>query len=317
MEPDFRQLMYLLAIAECGSFSRAATTLRMSQPALSNSIASLEQRLNTKLLNRGRSGAALTDTGHVLVRHARILQTQMGRAIEELALLRHGAFGPLVIGVTPVAAASLVPRALAQIKREMPSLAVRVHEAVFKEGMEGLMNGSLDLMVGPIGVYPPVEGIEEQPLTVDPFCIVVRASHFLAKRRSVSLRQLTDAQWVLPSDNSAFHRQLEALFVVAGLGWPKNAIATNSMMALKSIAMHSDCVALMPRQLVELERKSGLLATIRLVEGDVSRALGISWARDRKRSAAAEAFIRILQDCTRSERQTTGSASQTRAAQIA
>ena len=107
---------------------------------------------------------------------------------------------------------------------------------------------------------------------------------------------------MLPSDHSAFHKQLEALFVVAGLGWPKNAIVTNSMIAMKSIAMHSDCVALMPKQLVELEQKAGILATVRLHEGGVSRALGISWARDRKPSPAAETFVRILHDCTRAER---------------
>jgi DNA-binding transcriptional LysR family regulator len=105
---------------------------------------------------------------------------------------------------------------------------------------------------------------------------------------------------VLPSDQGAFHRQLEALFVIAGLGWPKNAIATNSMMAMKSIAMHGDCVALMPKQLVELERKAGLLVTVRLVEGGVSRALGISFARDRSLSPPAETFVQILHDCARS-----------------
>ena len=306
MDPDYRQLMYLLAVAECGSFSRAAAKLRMSQPALSNSIASLEQRINAKLLNRGRSGAALTDTGHVLVRHARTLQTQMSRATEEIGLLRQASFGPLIIGVTPVAAATLVPRAVARIKREMPTLAIRVHETVFKEGMVGLLNGSLDLMVGPIGVYPQVDGIEEQRLTVDPFTIVVRKGHTLSKRRSVSLRQMTQVEWVLPSDHSAFHKQLESLFVIAGLGWPKNAIQTNSMLAMKSIAMHSDCVALMPRQLVELERKAGLLTTIRLVEGGASRALGISWARNHQQSPANVAFVRILHDCARPRRYGSG-----------
>lgn len=299
MEPDYRQLMYLLAIAECGNFSRAAEKLRMSQPALSNSIAALELRLDAKLLNRGRFGAALTDAGHVLVRHARILQTQMGRATEEIGLVRQASFGPLAIGVTPVAAANMVPRALALIRREMPSLAIRVHETVFRDGMDGLLNGSLDLMVGPIGVYPPVDGIEEQRLTVDPFTIVVRKGHALSKHRSISLRQMTDVEWVLPSDHSAFHKQLESLFVVSGLGWPKNAITTNSMMAMKSIAMYSDCVALMPKQLVELERKTGMLVTIRLVEGDMARALGVSWARRPEERSPAEAFVRVLRDCAR------------------
>ena len=73
MEPDYRQLMYLLAIAECGSFSRAAAKLRMSQPALSNSIAALERALGVRVLDRTRNGATLTDFGRLLANHAEAL----------------------------------------------------------------------------------------------------------------------------------------------------------------------------------------------------------------------------------------------------
>jgi molybdate transport repressor ModE-like protein len=299
MDPDYRQLMHLLAIGRCGTFSRAAAELRMSQPALSNSISQLESRLKVRVLERGRNGAQLTDAGRALVRHAEILQSQMGRAVEEIRFQRQSQLGPLIVGVTPVAAASLVPRALAQLKKDMPALAVSIQETVFHDGIGDLLKGNLDVMVGPIGVYAPVEGIEEQRLTVDPFSLVVRSGHALSRRRSASLRQIADVEWVLPSDRSAFHRQLEALFVVAGLGWPSRAITTNSMTAMKAIVMHTDCVALMPRQLVAIEQKAGLLKTIRLVEAGASRALGISWARGRKPSGPAEAFIEALHDCAR------------------
>lgn len=297
MEPDYRQLMYLLAIARRGTFSGAAQDLRMSQPALSNSIALLEERLQTKVLSRGRAGAELTDAGRVLVRHAEQLQTQMKRAVEEIKFHRQAFEGPLNVGVTPVAAANLVPRALGQLKREMPRLVVRVQETVFHDGIEALLKGTLDVMVGPIGVYAPVAGISEKPLTTDPFRIVVRSGHALAKKRSASLRHLKDCEWVLPSDQSAFHRQLEALFVVAGIGWPTQAITTNSMIAMKSIVIHSDCVALMPKQLVAIEQRADLIKTIRLVEAGASRALGISWAEHRMPTEPASAFMRILQGC--------------------
>jgi LysR family transcriptional regulator of gallate degradation len=297
MEPDYRQLMYLLAIARRGTFSGAAQDLRMSQPALSNSIALLEERLQTKVLNRGRAGAELTDAGRVLVRHAERLEVQMRRAVEEITFRRQAFEGPLNVGVTPVAAANLVPRALARLKREMPHLVVRVQEIVFHEGIDGLLKGTLDVMVGPIGVYAPVAGIAEKPLMIDPFSIVIRSGHPLAKMRSVSLRQLRECEWVLPSDQSAFHRQLEALFVVAGIGWPNNAITTNSMIAMKSVVIHSDCVALMPKQLVAVEQRAALIKTIRLVEAGASRALGISWAEDRKPTEPTRALMRILQDC--------------------
>ncbi|MFZ5692677.1 MAG: LysR family transcriptional regulator [Pseudomonadota bacterium] len=297
MEPDYRQLMYLLAIARRGTFSGAAQDLRMSQPALSNSIALLEDRLQTAVLRRGRSGAVLTDAGRVLVRHAEQLEVQMKRAVEEIGFHRQAFEGPLNVGVTPVAAANLVPRALAQLRRERPRLVVRVQETVFREGVDDLLKGTMDVMVGPIGVYAPVPGIAEKPLMIDPFSIVVRSGHPLAGKASASLRRLKDCDWVLPSDQSAFHRQLEALFVVAGIGWPNHAITTNSMIAMKSIVINSDCVALMPKQLVTIEQRAGLIKTIRLVEAGASRALGISWAEDREPTEPAKTFMRTLQGC--------------------
>jgi DNA-binding transcriptional LysR family regulator len=174
-----------------------------------------------------------------------------------------------------------------------------VLETVFSEAMPALLKGSIDLMVGPIGVYPTVEGIEEERLTTDPFTIIVRSGHPLRRRRSMSLRQLEHAQWVLPSDRSAYHHQLEALFVVTGLRWPFDCIATNSMAAMKSIVINSDCIAIMPRQLVALERNAGLLHCIHLAEAGGTRALGLSWAKGRKFSPIAARFAEIVRESAR------------------
>jgi LysR family transcriptional regulator, regulator for genes of the gallate degradation pathway len=148
--------------------------------------------------------------------------------------------------------------------------------------------------VGPIGVYPPVEGVEEEALATDPFCVIARTGNPLAKHRRVSLRQLKDAPWVLPSEQSAYHHQLEALFVVAGVRWPDARIATNSMTAMKAIVMNSDCVAIMPKQLIGLEHSAKLLVAVGLAESGAARSLGLSWASDRVLPASAQRFAEII-----------------------
>jgi DNA-binding transcriptional LysR family regulator len=299
MELELKPLLNLLAIARDGSFSRAAESRNVSQPALSNSIAQLENRVGGRLLERGRHGAQLTELGRTLARHAEAIEAQLTRAADELACAHGSVAGPLVIGVTPVAAAHLVPRALRALKSEMPNVAVSVIETVFSEAMPALLKGAIDLMVGPIGVYPTVEGVVEEPLATDPFTIIVRAGHPLGRRRAMSLRELAQARWVLPSDQSAYHHQLEALFVVAGLRWPLDCIATNSMAAMKALVIHGDCVAIMPRQLVALERRAGLIRCVRLAEAGGTRALGLSRAKERKLSAIAERFAEIIRACAR------------------
>ena len=116
------------------------------------------------------------------------------------------------------------------------------------------------------------------------------------------MREIADADWVLPNDQSAFHHQLEALFIVAGVAWPTNAIVTNSMVALKSIVMHGDGVALFRGNWWRLERETGLLHCIDLIEAGAARALGLSWARDRKLSPLAQRFAEIIRACASEER---------------
>jgi molybdate transport repressor ModE-like protein len=302
MELDLKHLRNLLAIARHGSFSRAAATLKMSQPALSNSIVQLERRLGDRVLERGRHGAQLTELGHVLTRHAELMEVGLNRALEEIRTHERAGIGPLLIGVTPIAAAQLVPQALRLLRQEIPNLSASVLELSFADAMPALLKGQIDLMVGPVGVYAKVDGVEEERLTTDPFAIIVRSGHPLGRRKSISLRELADAAWVLPNDQSAFHHQLEALFIVAGVAWPAHAILTNSMVALKAMVVHGDGIAIMPRQLVGLERKAGLLHCIELVEAGAARALGLSKARDRKLPPVAQRFVDIIRVCAQEDR---------------
>ena len=99
---------------------------------------------------------------------------------------------------------------------------------------------------------------------------------------------------MLPNEQSAYHHQLEALFVVAGIRWPDARIATNSMTAMKAIVINSDCVAIMPKQLIGLERSAKLLAAMDLAESGAARSLGLSWARDRVLPAIVLRFAEVV-----------------------
>ena len=312
MDIDLKHLLNLLAIAREGSFGRAAVSLKISQPALSNSIAQLERRIGRgRVLDRGRHGAKLTSLGEMLLRHAEIIEMQMGRLGGEIDHHKCATRGPLVVGVTPVAAARLVPRAIGRLLAETPSVAVSIHETGYHEATSALLKGALDVVVGPIGVYPPIELIQEEDLAIDPFALIVRSNHKLACRRSISLQKLDNVHWVLPAEESAYRRQLEALFMMTGLHWPMQGVLTNSMSAMKALIVNTDCVGIMPLQLVAMERESGVLHSIRLTETGAARHLGVSWPKDRKLSPIAERFLQLLRECARERHASNGSTSWT------
>lgn len=299
MNIEHRQLRHLLTIVRCGSFSLAARELRISQPALSASIAQLEANIGGKLLDRGRNGAVATTLGATMARHAEIIDMQMRRAIDEAVHSRAHAQGPLNLAVTPVAAAHVLPRAIAAVKAELPDAAIHIRETVFSDAMQGLLQGAFDISLGPIGVYPSWKGVLEERLSSDTFCLIARAGNDIFHTRSQSLRSLADAQWVLPSDQSAYRHQLEALFIVGGVPWPARAVLTDSMVVIKTIVMHSDCIAIMPQQLVQLELKAGVLQRNGLKEAGTVRALGLAYAADRPLAPLAQRFIDILRQQAR------------------
>lgn len=288
--------MNLLAIARSGSFTRAAKTLGISQPALSNCMAQLEHRVRERVLTRSRQGVTLTDAGEILVRYAQQMEIQSARAVNELKHKKIGVEGPLVLGVMPVATAVMVPAAIGRLRREYPKAVLTVLEFVcnYDEAIQALRGGALDILVGPIGVYPRAEEINEERLLMDPLYLIFRDGHPMARRSRLSIRDVDMSSWALPSQENAFRHQLEALFVVAGLEWPSTYVSTNSMTALKSIVMNSDCATIMPRQVVTLERKLKLLATVPLVESGAARALGMSFVSGRTLAPLAQRFVQIL-----------------------
>ena len=290
MRLDPRRLLDLLAIARHGSFSGAAEATNVSQPGLSQSISQLERGLGVRLLDRDRHGARLTVFGKALAFHAQALESLLDRAKEETRLLSLGMEGLLSIGITPVTAVGLVPRALEVLLRATPNVQVSVTEDIDERILAMLRSRELDLIVSRLGVSPDHPDIETEPLVFADWSLITRARHPLASRSSVSLKDLGDAQWVLPAGGSAFRVHMEKVFERAGISWPTRAISTNSILAIKAIVMSTDCVTLRAPQLVEVECEVGRLCAVELSDLEPLRPVGLMWRAGEELSPIAARF---------------------------
>jgi LysR family transcriptional regulator of gallate degradation len=294
MDIDPRHLHILLAIAEQGTFTRAAAARRISQPAMSSAIARLEQQIGVRVLERGRHGASLTDFGQLLVRHARGLQALLGQAKAEIDLKRLGYEGPLTIGGTPVTLIRLVPAAIEQLTRRNPRISITLTEGVDGALLEKLRAGEIDVMVSGVGqVVPPPDAVQETLLEL-PFDAVVNAKSALARRRVIALPDLADVQWALPTPGSAFRRHLEAIFATSGVLFPESYWGCDSLMSLKSLVTHADCVSILPRNAFALEARAGLLRGLRLRSIPSRRQIGVMTLRRRAGSPLVDRFLAAL-----------------------
>jgi DNA-binding transcriptional LysR family regulator len=294
MDIDPRHLRILRAIAEQGSFTRAAAAQRISQPALSAGIAQLERKLGVRVLERGRHGARLNEFGQLLIRHARGLDALLDQAKAEIDLKRLGYAGPLLIGGTPVTLIELVPAAIEQIARGHRRVSITVMEGVDAALLEKLRAGEIDVMVSGVGHTSPPADVVQEPLLELRFDAVVNARHPLAGRKVMSLRELADEQWALPTPGSAFRRHLEGMFVAAAAPFPESCWACDSLLALKALVTRASCVSILPWHAVALEARTGALRRIRLGDAASMRQIGSTTLRTRAPSPLAEHFLSAL-----------------------
>ena len=295
---DPKRLIELLRIADRGSFTRAAAALGVSQPALSNSIAVLERMLGVRVFKRTRNGATLTEFGRLLAGHAAAIDSVLSRAVDELDAKKRGLEGSLVVGVSPVACIDIAPAAVARLKRETSNIVVTIEQRADDELIAGLRSGEIDLVVNSAGLLADGPDVVCEILARDMFVVAMRTGHRLARSKSLRIADLGDEQWVMPSPQTTMSRQIELLFSAENRPWPSQAIITNSITALKSIVMQSDCVTISSKKLIQLEVEAHRLACVPLRKQHFTREICLR-RRRAPRSPLVERFIAAIRAAAR------------------
>ena len=294
MAVEATQIANLLAIARHGSFTRAAVEKGMSQPALSNSIALLEQRLGVKVLERTRRGSTLTAFGEILVRRAEGVHSLLSDAEAEVRRHAAGVAGPLRIGATPSVLASLLPKALRALDAGGRPLDLEIVDGLDGRLVPMLRSGKIDIIVGPVDeMLGGTEDVVEEMLFEDPFWLAVGPASPFYGEKSLTLAQLADAPWALPREGSTYRRHVEALFMTAGVGWPKDCILVNALPLLESLVANTARITLVSR--AQLTQPPQPFQVIPL-DGAGRRRIGFKLRRGSRPGPLTQEFIDALKE---------------------
>jgi len=299
MTIDPRHLANLLAVVRHGSFNRAATARGLSQPALSNSVAMLERKLNARVMDRTRRGSTLTEIGAILARRALTLESLLAQIEEEVRLKGLGIEGPLTVGATTSAMLRLIPDTMDTLLAQHPKISISIIEGLDDQLVPRLQAGEIDILVCPVmGLHQAPAGIIEEVLFRDTFSIGVGPNHRLARRKSVKLAELVDEAWILPAQSSSYRRHLEAIFISAGVPWPNDRISTSSMSLVESVVTHTDRITIISRLQAANRKRGGLISVP--MEGAGGRMIGIKRRDEAEIAPLAQAFIACLREACRS-----------------
>ena len=205
------QLEYVAAIARLGSFRRAADELHISQPALSGSVRSLERELGVDLLDRGRHGARMSDSGRELFPHILTLLDAFDR-LKHAADEQHQSVRLVRLGTVNSATAPLLAPAIRQFRESHPQTQVEVVAAQQTEIHRGVMEGSLDLgLVNFLDGDDMPPDLESTPLLRGRPVVVLRADSPLAQHTAVRTADLLAEPLIVMRSGYLMHRYLHRL----------------------------------------------------------------------------------------------------------
>ena len=202
---DLRDLKYFRAVAEHGSYSRAAAVLRISQPALSRAVQ--RRDLEVTLLERHGHGARLTEAGGVLAERADALLQQLDRMRSEI---QHGADEPsgvLEFAVPPGAATYLVPPVVEAFHARYPRVFLRIRGGFSGQLSDWVLRGQVDLAC--IHDPAPMRGVKLTPLVSEEIFLVGRDTGVGSRRRYARIEDLARIPLVLPGREHSLRRLVE------------------------------------------------------------------------------------------------------------
>ncbi|GAB3113917.1 LysR family transcriptional regulator [Aestuariicella hydrocarbonica] len=290
MRIDPRGLRLFLAVCREGTISGAAHAEHLSQPSVSVAISQLERALGTKLFERFRKGIELTPAGEALQRRAMAIENLMDTAYREIQLLGQDIAGPLVVGGTPGALASLVPKVLSSFTNNFPTLEIRLLERPEPELHKMLRNYEIDLAVVTTGMKESPNDMKEMPIFSDSFSIIVGKMNDQLPNE-LSLADVEHSKWVLPDAIGGFRRQVDALFISAQAPIPHNVIRSDSLLTTKAIVRQTDYITILPREVVMPELQAGTLREVRIREVTFQRQVGFLWLKERELNQLIKTFL--------------------------
>ncbi len=289
-----RQLNYLVALADTGHFRRAAERCEISQPSLSTQIQSLEQSLGVLLVERSRSGVALTPIGRDIVERSRLILEDVQGMVDFATTAQNGLVGTIRLGAKPTLGPYILPHVVARLHREHPELSLHIREGAPRSLESELSRGVHDVILAQL----PIIGSElvAQRLFREPLYVVLAADHPLARHETIAPRDLKGLEILSLEPHYHLHDQVNALCQEFGAVMLRGYEGT-SLDALRQMVGMGMGATFMPALYVRSEIGSRSEVVVRPIQGrQITRSIGIVWRKSAGRADAYKEIANVMRD---------------------
>ena len=289
-----RQMRYLVALDDTHHFRRAAELCGISQPSLSAQLQNMEQVLGVQLVERSRSGVAVTPVGREVVARARRILDDVQGITDFTAGAQHGLVGTIRLGAKPTLGPYVLPHVVAKLHKHHPDLNLYIRESAPRELEYELGRGLHDVILAQL----PVNGSElvTKRLFREPLYLVVAADHPLANSDEVDPQQLKGQHVLSLTPQYHLHDQIHALSQEFD-AVPMRDYEGTSLDALRLMVGMGMGVTFLPELYVRTEISPGGDVVVRKLKGrQVHRSIGLVWRKSAGRSTAYEEIADVIRD---------------------
>ena len=284
--PTLRQLEFLCAVADQGSFSKAAETCHVTQPTLSAAIKEIEGLLGVQLIEREARGASLTRAGEAAVQRARSILSDSADLVSAARQAGAPLSGPFRLGAIPTIAPFLLPRTLKALRQAHPDLKLYLREDQTERLLEALRVRQLDAAI--IALPWEANGIETLDLFDDEFLLVAPTGHSLLQSDRLASGDLADEDVLLLEDGHCLRDHALSVCRLPARRAGADVTAT-SLPTLVHMVAGGLGVSLLPKLAIDAGVTSGADVELKAFNTPmIGRRIGIAWRTGSPRAAEAQ-----------------------------
>lgn len=282
---EIQQLKYVCAIAETGSFSRAAELCRIAQPSLSQQIQKLEEDVGARLFDRLGRRVRPTEAGHAFLPHARAILSQLDAARASVADKAANMQGRLTVGVIPTIAPYRMPGYTAAFTQRFPDAKLRIVEETTPNLVEGLRDLSIDMAIMALPLRH--KDLETYTLQEESLYVALPESHALANKKAVTMKELRGESFVMLRDGHCF-RDLSISACTHARITPNIAFESGQFSSLLGMVAAGIGVSLVPEMAVGTNIACRY---VKIADARASRTIVAAVLRGRSLSHVQRAFL--------------------------
>lgn len=286
------QLEYLLAVANCGSFSMAAEHCFVTQPSLSMQIKALEEELGVVLLDRSKKPVIPTEAGEIVLEQVRETLKEYNSIREVVAEMKGEISGRLRLGVIPTIAPYLLHKFIPEFVRRYPHVEIEIREMVTADIIEALRRDQIDAAIVASGTCP--EGIIEHDMFSDRFFLYVSPSNPLYERSNVRIEDIDMKDLILLSPGNCMRDQILELCQARSEAVQNYSFESGTIDTLMRLVDCTNNVTIIPEMALEyipIEHRSQVKT---LAKGATSRKIAVAVRRTYVKTSIVQALMQTI-----------------------